>query len=356
MFATAILGIVVGFVVAVVLWSNGTHQVVTGAKDVSAQFTELQRQITNLHNQVTASRAPGDIDALTIRVAKVEDIIANLPKTSSDTSSDVAQRIYATENAIELLKATVNALSSRTDGLAGQIERAGKQADATEKAVTQLRDSLQSAAKEASTAVDPVQLNAVQQRIAALEQSTKSLRADIARTTAVENSLRLALSANALRAAVLSGAPFQDELKQTKSLGADDKMLAPLEPFAMSGVPSAATLAQELRALIPAMQTAVDARSSGGGFFERLQANARKLVRIQPINAPQNSDPSAVLVRLEAAAIRTDIASALADLAELPEAVREPARVWIGKAHARQAALAAAQSFAAESARRLSPE
>jgi hypothetical protein len=78
-----------------------------------------------------------------------------------------------------------------------------------------------------------------------------------------------------------------------------------------------------------------------GGFVERLQANAGKLVRVTPVDAPRGDDPAAVLSRLEIDAARVDLNAALIDLAKLPDAVRAPAQNWIEKAKARQAAFAA---------------
>ena len=129
----------------------------------------------------------------------------------------------------------------------------------------------------------------------------------------------------------MSGAPFAAELAQAKSLGADDKALAPLEPFAATGVPTPAALAQELRALLPAMLKASGAQAPAGGFLERLQANAGKLVRIRPVDAPAGDDASAVLARIEIDAANADIAAALADLGKLPDATRAPAQAWIAQ-------------------------
>ncbi len=75
-----------------------------------------------------------------------------------------------------------------------------------------------------------------------------------------------------------------------------------------------------------------------------------KLVRIRPIDAPPGDDASAVLARVEIEAASADIAGALADLGKLTEATRAPAQAWIEKAQARQAALAAARAFAAQTA------
>ena len=93
-----------------------------------------------------------------------------------------------------------------------------------------------------------------------------------------------------LRDAVLVGAPFADELAAVKSLGGDDKALAPLAPFATTGVPTAQSLAHELHALLPAMLKISGASAPEGGFLERLQANAGKLVRIRPVTAPTGDD------------------------------------------------------------------
>ena len=117
--------------------------------------------------------------------------------------------------------------------------------------------------------------------------------------------------------------------RKCKSLGADDKALAPLAPFAATGVPTRAALAQELRALIPAMLKASGAQAPAGGFLERLQANAGKLVRIRPVDAPPGDDAAALLARIEIAAANADIAAALADLGKLTDATRAPAQDWI---------------------------
>jgi hypothetical protein len=90
-----------------------------------------------------------------------------------------------------------------------------------------------------------------------------------------------------------------------------------------------------------------------GNFFERLQANASKLVRIQPVDAPPGDNPSDVLARIEVEAAHADIDGALADIGKLPEAARQQAADWVTKAVARQKALAAARKFASDAARDL---
>jgi hypothetical protein len=162
-----------------------------------------------------------------------------------------------------------------------------------------------------------------------------------------DRGVRLAVVAAALRDTVARGAPFSAELAAVKPLVRDASQLAPLEPFAATGVPNAAALARELAGTIPAMRARAAPPSRGDGIIDRLQASAERLVRIRPINAPGH-DPEAVLTRIEARAAQNDINGVLGELAQLPADVRAPAAAWIKQAETRGAALAAADKLARE--------
>ena len=280
------------------------------------------------------------IAALNERVGKVESATAKIPNDSS-----ISEHLVAADNAMKSLGIALTALNKRNDEVAANATDARTRAAASEKAVTELRSSVQDLSKNTSAGLSPADVDTVQKRLAALEQAVKNATTDKA--------ARLALGAAALRDAAASGAPFATELDQVKSLGADEMILKPLAQFTATGVPSAAALAQELRALIPALLKASGAQAPAGGFLERLQANAGKLVRIRPVDAPPGDDASAVLARVEIEAAHSDIDGALADVGKLDAATRAPAQAWIAKAQARQAALVAARQFAADTARAL---
>jgi len=309
------------------------------------------RTVTSTDTGAQVSVDTKAIDALNLRVSKIEGTISKLPAGDAG----VAERLAAADSAMKSLGIALTALNRRSDDTATTAAQARERADAATKAVTDLRASVQDAAKNSSAGISPAELDALQKRMAALEQSAKSARDDIAKASSADIAARLVLSAAALRDAVASGAPFAAELAQAKSLGADDKTLAALAPFATAGVPTAPALAQELRALLPAMLKISGAQAPQGGFLERLQANAGRLVRIRPVDAPPGDDASAVLARLEIDAAKADIAAALADLGKLADVTRAPAQGWIERAKARQAALAAARQYAADTARALGP-
>ena len=182
--------------------------------------------------------------------------------------------------------------------------------------------------------------------MAALERASKTLADDVAKSLTVaggDRPLRTAVAAQALRAAVEHGAPFAAELNAAKAVAADPKPFAPLEAFATGGLPSAAALARQLSDLAPAMLKTTSAPAPEGGFLDRLQANAEKLVRIRPIDEAPGDDPAAVVSRAQAKAARADFTGAVTELNALPANVRAPAEDWIKKVEARNAAVNASR-------------
>ena len=192
-------------------------------------------------------------------------------------------------------------------------------------------------------------LDALAGRIAALESAVKALSENAAHPAegANDQAARLTIAAEALRAAVERGAPYQAELAAVQSLGVAHDVTAPLEPFAATGVPTPAALAHELAALTPDLRRAAETSSGGSTFLERLEANAQHLVSITPVDAPAGNEPSAVIARIEGDAEHADIAAALTDIAALPEAAKPLAADWVEKAKARDAAIAAARQISA---------
>src|SRR5262245_9894393 len=274
------------------------------------------------------------VAALSERLAKIESSIARIP--TGDPG--VSERLSAADNAVKSLGIALAALNKRNDEVAAR-------ADAADKAITELRDSVQGLSRNTSAGLSSADVESLQKRLATLEQAVRSTTGDKA--------ARLALTAAAVRDAVVRGVPFTAELEEARALGADEKHLAPLAPFAVSGVPSAATLAQELRVSIPALAKASDAKASSGDFLDRLQANASKLVRIRPVGAPAGDDTSAVLARIEVEMAHADIEGALADIGKLDPATQAVARDWIAKAQSQQAAITAARQFATDTMRAL---
>jgi len=294
----------------------------------------------------TSPTAPGtktaDLDEISARLAKVEEALqAQRPDAA------LSGRITATEAQTKALGDLLAALTRRVDEVAVASQAAIVQA----KSATAAADAAKSATQ---TDVQRGDVDALANRIAALESAVKSLSTDVAQRTSTSSAddrvLRATVAAEALRAAVERGAPFPAELAAVKALGADEKATAPLVPFAADGIPSAAALGRELAAVIPSLHRASESGPNNDSFFGRLERHAQKLVRVTPLDAaaaPASDDPSSVIARIDGDAARGDIAAARADIAKLPDTVRGLTDGWIKKAEARDAAIAASRHIVA---------
>jgi hypothetical protein len=281
------------------------------------------------------------IAEISARLNKIEGAIATQQKPVSPPLPDpaLASRLAAAEAATKSLSDSLAALAHRVDDAAAAAQA-----------------SLDQAKRAVQTEVARSDLDALAARIAPLEGTVKTLADDIKHETATadDRAARLTVAAEALRATVERGAPYPAELAVAKSLGADPSMIAPLEPFAAAGVPSAAALAHELESLTPALQQAAEPASSNNSFLGRLENNARRLVEITPVDAPPGDDPASVVTRISVDAEHGDIAAALTDIAKLPDAAKPLAAAWVEKAQARNAAIAASRKLAADALAALS--
>ena len=319
------------------------------AEQAIRQHGELAGRLTAAEQAVrqsseSAARAgaaeQARMSALEQRLGKVETAAAAPPPQPS-VDPALINRIAALETAVRAFPD----ISKRIDEAALAARDARTRADSAVEAGRTMP------APPAAAEIPRGELDALAGRIAALERAAKTMEDRLAQAApgaGADRPVRLAFAAIALRGAVERGEPFGRELAAVKALS-PNAALAPLEPFAPSGMPGAAALARELSQLGPAMLHAASGAPREGGFMDRLQANAERLVRVRPIHEAPGEDPAAIpaiLARAETKAGRRDLAGALAELNRLPEAVRAPAQAWIGKAEQQVAAVTAARRFA----------
>jgi hypothetical protein len=325
-FATAAIGLVLAAVgIAALVMSREN-----GVSALDARLAGAERVVRELASRAPPAAAdPKALDELTRRVAKLEAT----PSASSPASdAALAARMAALEAEIKALAATLGRVGRRDEEILAVARDARARADAGAAAFAELAQKIHNA-----TAAERSELEALANRVTAVERGEKAAESG-------DRAVRLALAATALNAGSERGNAFPAELAAVKALGADAKLVAALEPFAQSGIPSAAALARQLSELAPSLQGS-EARE---GVLARLQVNAEKLVRIRRVDEPAGSDAAAIVARAEAKASRGDIAGAVSELAQLPAAARAPAEAWIKSAQARMAAIDASRRLVAE--------
>jgi hypothetical protein len=324
-------GGLVALIVFFVLWLAGLF---SGAESQSDhQLARIEAQLREMASRPTShGPEPGAIEELAARLEKLE-------RAPPRTAGNGAAAGAAIEAAIKPVQAAVAGLARHVEDNATAIRDARGKVEAAV-----------AAADAARLAAERSNVEALSNRVAGLERASKTLPDELAKSLAQagDRPLRAAMAAQALRTAVERGDPFVEELSATKVNGVDPRALAPLEPFAANGLPSAALLARQLSDLAPEMLKANAAPTPAGGFLDRLQANAEKLVRIRPTDEVLGDDPGAIVSRAQAKAARSDFTGALAELNALPANVRAPAEDWIKKVEARNAAMDASRRVVAD--------
>jgi hypothetical protein len=319
-----------------------------GVSALEARLGALELQLRDLAQPAPPPPPAADtraVDEMAARIARLEAVGGERPPAAGDAS--LGNRLAGLEGEVKALAETIGALGRRSDEATAAAREARTRAETSAAALAALTQKVADA-----PAVARSELDTFDQRVAKLERNDQALAAELAKRSAAAESgdraARLALAAATLNSAVERGEAFAAELAAAKALGADPKALAPLEPFAASGVPSADALGRELAALVPSLRPAAPA-APREGFLQRLQVNAEKLVRVNPAAEVAGDDASAVVSRVEARAAQGDLSAALAELGKLPPAARAAAEPWIKKAQARTAALEASRRLAAAS-------
>jgi hypothetical protein len=284
---------------------------------------------------------------LTAQINKIQQAVA-----AQQPDPALASKLASLEATTKSLSDSLNALNGKVDQTASAAQGAQAQAKASADAAS---TTAKAAAQGGASRGD---LDTLTSRVAALESAVKSLSDSVSHQAAGggadDGAARMVVVAEALRAAVERGTPFQTELAAAKALGADQKTVAPLEPFAAAGVPTAAALSRELATLTPALTEATEPKQSQSTFLDRIETSAQQLVKSTPINAPAGDDPRAVALRISVDATHNDIDAALADIAKLPDAAKSTTASWVQKVQARNAALAASRLLTANALAALS--
>jgi hypothetical protein len=360
MLGSAVLGAVLALAALGFMWRFNVlepYKIDIGGKLLSARLTALEARVRDSRSAPApaapvplAAPAPANtkaLDELAARVAKLETAPAGARPAAPDPA--VTNKLNSLEAALKPLDEAVAANDKRDAELQTTLRDTSSRLDATSKMVSNFIDE-----QKQKPTVDKSELTPLDTRIAAIENTTKSLAASSAAAGAADKSadrnLRVAIVALALRDAVERGSPYAPELAALKSLTGNTQALAPLEPFAATGVPSQAALARELATAVPAISRAAQTgpNPTEGNFLQRLEARASQFVQVRPVGDAAGDDAAAIAARISAEAGRADVTGAVADIGKLPPSAQAPAQPFLAKVQMRDAALAAAQRVVAD--------
>ena len=182
-----------------------------------------------------------------------------------------------------------------------------------------------------------------EQRLAALSQQAAENTRNVA--TASQTGTRVVL-AGRLNDALQSGTPYPEVLDGVKKAGTDPARVAPLEPFAQGGAPTAESLAQSFEPVETVLLR--ESRGPAEGWTDRLLRMADRVVTVRPVNEPGGSGVPGMVARIRQALERGDVVEAAAAWDALPEPSRRLSEEWGRQVRAIAEAHRAAQAISTD--------
>ncbi len=294
---------------------------------------------------------PNRLNALDDRLAAMEQQVAALSARSDpDVLAEalraeieaISGRLAALEDIDpQGLDARIAAVGGAVEGLAQDIARMDGVLGSQRIALTEARSivtRLEARADEAEAGLESI--------AAIQERDGRRIERLIASDSATQ---ALVLAIGQLRVAVDSGQPYQQPLASLRALasGVDEMVdaLAALAPAAATGVPDRDTLKSRFPGMADAVRQAV-LLPADAGWMDRTVARIEGLVTVRPAPGEvDGDDAAAVLARAEGRLNTGDLPGAVAAIDMLDGEAAAAAAAWRRSAQARLAAEAALENL-----------
>jgi len=132
-------------------------------------------------------------------------------------------------------------------------------------------------------------------------------------------SMARAVAASALKTAIDRGGPYLAELEAFASVAPDDPSVAGLREHAAVGVPSRSDLVRDFDGAADAILDAVHQPEGDQGIVNRLMASAASAIRVRPVGSIEGDTPEAIVARIENKLQNGDFKGAAIEWQALPE-------------------------------------
>lgn len=287
----------------------------------------------------------GRIDTLGAQTSAAEEAAANA--VAAATAASEAAAAAATPEDLEALRGEIAGLSSGADGaadpaLAARLSDAEARIEALSTAGgTPPEGGFASADEVAALEQALADLRqTVTDQQAAIDDATAS--ADAARSSAADETRRITVRGALARieAALENGEPFVDATSDLETAGGVDVPPA-LDNVADQGVSPLGSLQDDFPPAARAALSVSIREDSGGSAWDRFGAFLRAQTGARSLDAREGDDPDAILSRAQTAVRTGDLATALDEIATLPEGGQAELADWSDRARARLDALAA---------------
>jgi hypothetical protein len=311
----------------------------------SQEVAALKSELVALKQEVDAVKAgPGsDTAGLGQSVTDLSNGVKGLSSTLDQVKADITQLKSAVAKGSAGDGAAVEALNQKVAELQTSVAALGQAGSGvtqqTIDAINQKIAAVETAAASATDAdkADESRLAAIEQSVTNLSGQLTSLSDQVSRQAA-QPKVALAIAGAAMKSAIERGGPFTAEVETFAAIAPDSPELPALREAAAKGVDSRTDLIAGMQEAADAMIAASETLPDDAGFWDRLMASAKSLVKVQPIGVAEGETVPAKVARMEAALKAGDLAKALAEYESLPDGSKAAGQGFAERIKARVAA------------------
>lgn len=310
---------------------NGTDNAGTRLAKLEAELKSLVDAANN--DPKNAGRLP-QLAQLTAKIGEMETALVTRTTTvRREIGQELDQRFAQTAEQAESARSR---LAARTQTLEQSLKSVADEAGSIRTAVDALKSDVDTKFKQAAKPADVQSVVApVAAKLATIEQSVQGVVKSEQDRNATAGNILLSLELANLKRALDRGGKYASELDAVKKLAGGKLDLAVLEAQANAGVPSAQTLANELRNLAHAMLDA-EAEPADATVTDRMLSGFKSIVRVRKTNfAADDKGTEATIARMEKALTDGRLADVLEEAKKLPAKAAAPAQGWLQRIEAR---------------------
>lgn len=335
---------------------NEKLQTQTGGADSAARIAKLEDQLSLMEKAGTQDPQSGrlpQIAAISGKVTDLELTMANqLDALRKHVTQEIDTRLAAADEAgqaarsgtqridreLSTLKAESAEMASGITTLKTDNDRAQAAIKTTQEDLKRLKADvdtrLATTAKpeDISSAVNPLSA-----KLTTLQQDVQGVISSEGDRRSTAERIVLSLELANLKRAIDRGKPYAPELAQTSKVAGNIVDLAPLQRFALDGVPTSTELRQQFK---PVAFKIIDAEGPpvDASIVDRLLAGAKSVVRVRRTDHPaDDKSVEAVVGRMETALNEDRLGDVIEQAKSLPAPAQEAAQEFLAKVQARDA-------------------
>ncbi len=327
-----------------------------GDTGTPARVTKLEEQLSLMASAAERDPQSGRLPQLAAISGKLADLESTLATQLDALRKSVALEIdtrlaSATEagqtarsgtqrmdRELSTLKAESAEIATGVTVLKSDSDRAAASLKTTQEEIKRLKADLDTRlasfakAEDVSIAVGPIN-----GKLTALQQDVQGvIKSEGDRKTTAER-IVLSLELANLKRAIDRGRAYAPELEQARKVAGTNVDLAPLERFALEGVPTPTELRGQFK---PVAFKIIDAEEqpADASIVDRLLAGASSVVRVRKTNhRPDDKSIEAVVSRMEIALNEDRLGDVLQEAKSLPAPAQDAAQDFLAKVQARDA-------------------